>query len=59
MRKRECRSTNAVAMALSGLVVLGVVGGSFKPVYIDEKRAVFTGASEEFLSLLPNSPVAR
>ena len=49
----------AVAIALSGLVVLGVVGGSFKPVYIDETRAKFTGASEEFLSRLPNNPVAR
>jgi len=49
----------AVAVALSGLVILGVVGGSFKPVYIDEARAKFTGACEEFLSLLPNSPVER
>jgi len=48
-----------VGMALSGLVVLGIVGGSFKPVYIDETRAVFTGACEKFLSILPNSPVAR
>ncbi len=47
-----------VGLALSGLVVLGIVGSSFKPVYIDETCAKFTGACEEFLSLLPSSPVS-
>lgn len=43
-----------VAMAFSGLVVLGVVGSSFNPVYIDETCAKFKGAAKEFLSLLPS-----
>ena len=49
----------ALTLALSGLVILGVVGGSFKPVYVDETCAKFTGACEEFLSRLVSTPVSR
>jgi hypothetical protein len=45
-----------VALALSGLVVLGVVGSWFSPVYIDENHAKFRGAGEQFLAILPSDP---
>lgn len=48
----------AVAMVLSGLVVLAIVGSSFTPVYIDETCAKFKGAGEQFLLLLPSSPIS-
>jgi hypothetical protein len=41
-------------MAFSGLIVLGIVGSSFAPIYIDETCAKFKGAGEGFLSLLSN-----
>jgi hypothetical protein len=47
-----------VGMAFLGLVVLGAVGSSFNPVYVDERCSMFNGAAEEFLSLLPSSPVS-
>jgi hypothetical protein len=46
----------AVVTALSGLIVLGIVGSSFAPIYIDETCAKFKGAGEQFLSSLPTSP---
>jgi hypothetical protein len=42
----------AVVMVLSGLVILGIVGSSFTPVFIDESCAKFKGAGEQFLSAL-------
>lgn len=48
----------AVAMALSGLVVLATVGSSLAPVYIDERCARLKGAGEQFLSSIPSSPVS-
>jgi hypothetical protein len=45
----------AIGMAFSGLLVLALVGSSFKPVYIDASCARFKGAGEPFLSLLPSS----
>ena len=48
----------AIAMAFSGLVIFGIVGGSFSPVYIDEGCAKFKGAGEQFLSLLSNDQLA-
>lgn len=47
----------AVVLALSGLIVLGVVGGSFSAVHIDESYAKFRGACEQFLATLPSSSV--
>ena len=44
----------AVATAFAGALVFGIVGGSFAAVYIDENCAKFKGASQQFLSLLPN-----
>jgi len=48
----------AVVTGLSGLVVLGIVGSSFAPIYIDETCAKFKGAGGQFLSSLPTSPHA-
>jgi hypothetical protein len=45
-----------VLTVLSGLVVFGIVGSSFAPVYIDEACAKFKGAGEQFLSSLPTNP---
>jgi hypothetical protein len=42
-----------IAMAFSGLVILGTVGMSLAPVYIDEMRTELKGAGEEFLDSLP------
>jgi hypothetical protein len=47
-----------VVLALSGLVVLAVVGSSFSAVYIDETYAKFRGACEQFLATLDNSSLA-
>jgi hypothetical protein len=47
-----------VAIGMAGLVVLALVGSSFKPVYIDANCARVKGSGEQFLSLLPNSPVS-
>ena len=37
----------ALGMAFSGLIVLGIVGSSFAPIYIDETCAKFKGAGED------------
>ncbi len=42
-----------IGIAFSGFVVLGIVGMSIAPIYIDEMRTEIKGASEEFLSSLP------
>jgi len=42
-----------IAIAFSGFVVLGIVGMSIAPIYIDEMRTELKGAGEEFLSSLP------
>jgi hypothetical protein len=47
------------AMALSGLVVLAIVGSSLTPVYIDKRCARLKGAGEQFLSSLASSSVFR
>jgi len=44
----------AVMMALAGLVTLGLLGGSFSPVYIDNNLSKFKGAGGDFLALLPS-----
>lgn len=47
-----------VVLALSGLIVLAMVGGSFCAVYIDENYAKFKGACEQFLATLGSSSLA-
>ena len=42
-----------VGIAFAGLVVLGIVGMSIAPIYIDEMHTELKGASEEFLDSLP------
>ena len=44
----------AVMMALAGLVTLGLLGGSFSPVYIDNNLSKFKGAGGDLLALLPS-----
>lgn len=43
-------------MFIAGAVFLAIAGSFLRPVKIDERGAIFTGAGENFLQLLPPEP---